>query len=105
AKKLLKGLALFPPGYTTARSIARINQAMDKFLINIETRREVEEGGYAIVGSPATVRDRLIEIVKYLGIGNLLGLFQIGTLPADLTEKNLRMFAGDVLPDLRQELP
>ncbi|MFP6613047.1 MAG: LLM class flavin-dependent oxidoreductase [Pirellulales bacterium] len=105
AKKLLKGLAVFPPGYTTARSIARINQAMDKFLINIETRREVEEGGYAIVGSPATVRDRLIEIVKYLGIGNLLGLFQIGTLPADLTEKNLRMFAGDVLPDLRQELP
>ncbi len=104
ARKLLKGLAVFPPGYTSARSIARINQAMKKFLITVETREQIEEGGFAVVGSPATVRDRLIETVKHLGIGNLLGLFQLGTLPADLTEKNLRLFASDVLPALRKEL-
>jgi hypothetical protein len=28
---------------------------------------------------------------------------QIATLPADLTEKNLRLFASDVMPYLRQQ--
>ena len=68
------------------------------------TAKQVEEGGYAIVGSPATVRDRLIEYVKKLGVGNLLGLFQLGSLPADLTKKNMTMFAQEVLPVLRKEL-
>ncbi|MEK6246679.1 MAG: LLM class flavin-dependent oxidoreductase, partial [Planctomycetales bacterium] len=103
AHKLLKGLAVFPPGYTSARSIARINQAMKKFLMNVKTRADIEEGNYAIVGSPATVRDRLSELTKHLGMGNLLGLFQLGTLPADLTKKNLTLFATEVMPALRKE--
>jgi hypothetical protein len=39
-----------------------------------------------------------------LGVGNLLGLFQLGTLPADLTRKNLTLFAKEVMPKLRAEL-
>ncbi|MEZ6113758.1 MAG: LLM class flavin-dependent oxidoreductase [Pirellulaceae bacterium] len=104
AKKLLKGLVVFPPGYTSARSIAGINKALSKFLSTVETREQVEEGGYAIVGSPATVRDRLIEYSQRLGVGNLLGLFQLGTLPADLTEKNMRLFASEVMPGVRAAL-
>jgi len=104
AEKLLKGLAVFPPGYTSARSIARINQALKKFLIEVKTRQEVEDGFYAVVGSPETVRDRLIELSGRLGFGNLLGLFQLGTLPADLTRKNMTMFAQEVMPQLRQTL-
>ncbi len=104
ARKLLKGLAVLPPGYTSVQSIAVINKAKDKFLTNVTTRKQVEEGAYAIVGSPATVRDRLIEYVKKLGVGNLLGLFQLGSLPADLTKKNMTMFAQEVLPALRKEL-
>ena len=104
AQKLLKGLVVMPPGYTSARSIARINKALDKFLMTVKTRKEVEEGMYAIVGSPATVRDKLVDTIKKLGVGNLLGLFQLGTLPADLTRKNMMMFAQQVLPSLRKEL-
>jgi alkanesulfonate monooxygenase SsuD/methylene tetrahydromethanopterin reductase-like flavin-dependent oxidoreductase (luciferase family) len=104
ARNLLKGLAVFPPGYTSAQSIAAINKAMGKFLTNITTRKEVEDGAYAIVGSPATVRDRLKEHIKKLGVGNLLGLFQLGSLPADLTKKNMTMFATEVMPSLRKEL-
>lgn len=104
AQKLLKGLVVFPPGYTSARSIARINKALDKFLMTVKTRKEVEDGMYAIVGSPATVRDKLVENIKKLGVGNLLGLFQLGTLPADLTKKNMTIFAKEVLPSLRKEL-
>jgi alkanesulfonate monooxygenase SsuD/methylene tetrahydromethanopterin reductase-like flavin-dependent oxidoreductase (luciferase family) len=100
-KKLLKGLVVLPPGYTSARSIAGIIKAAGKFLSNMETREQVEEGAYAIVGSPATVRDKLAHYSEYLGVGNLLGLFQLGTLPADLTRKNMTLFAQEVMPQLR----
>ena len=101
-EKLLKGLLVFPPGYTSAKSMIGINQALKQFLLNVETREEIDKGAYAIVGSPETVRDKLTEYAKRLGVGNLLGLFQIGTLPADLTRKNMTLFAEQVMPALRQ---
>lgn len=102
AHQLLKGLVVLPPGYTSARSLVGIHSAMKQFLINVKTRKEVEDGAYAIVGSPATVRDKLSHYAKKLGVGNLLGLFQIGTLPADLTKKNLTIFAQEVMPALQK---
>lgn len=105
AHKLLKGLAVLPPGYTSVRSVAGIHKALGQFLISVKTREEIEQGAYAIVGSPATVRDKLKHYISMLGVGNLLGLFQLGTLPADLTRKNMNLFAREVLPSLRKELP
>ncbi len=102
AQKLLKGLVVFPPGYTSPRSLVGIHQALKQFLINVKTRKEIEDGAYAIVGSPATVRDKLQHYAEKLGVGNLLGLFQIGTLPADLTKKNLTLFAQEVMPALQK---
>ena len=104
ARNLLKGLTVLPPGYTSARSIAGISRALNKFLSTLSTRQQVEEGAYAIVGSASTVRDRLSELIPKLGVGNLLGLFQLGTLPADLTQKNMHLFAEEVMPALRQSL-
>ncbi len=104
AEKLLKGLVAFPPGHTSARSIANINKALTEFLSTVKTRQEIEAGFYAVVGSPRTVRDRLAEKIKTLGVGNLLGLFQLGTLPTDLTRKSMTLFANEVLPSLRNEL-
>lgn len=104
AKNLLKGLVVLPPGYTSARSIAGINMALKKFLSSVSTRKQIEEGVYAMVGSPATVREKLAHYIKKLGVGNLLGLFQLGTLPADLTKKNMTLFATEVLPGLKQDL-
>jgi alkanesulfonate monooxygenase SsuD/methylene tetrahydromethanopterin reductase-like flavin-dependent oxidoreductase (luciferase family) len=104
ARKLLRGLAVFPPGYTSARSVAGIHRALEKFLSTVETRKQVEDGVYAVVGSPETVRDKLIEYAKRLGVGNLLGLFQLATLPADLTRKNMTLFAEQVMPAVREAL-
>jgi len=103
-RKLLKGLLAFPPGYTSARSLAGINKALRRFITNCETRQDVEEGSYAIVGSPDTVAKKLIEKAKELGVGNLLGLFQLATLPEDLTRRNMTIFAREVMPRLRAEL-
>jgi alkanesulfonate monooxygenase SsuD/methylene tetrahydromethanopterin reductase-like flavin-dependent oxidoreductase (luciferase family) len=75
------------------------------FAINLETWDEVVEGQYAIVGSPDTVYEKLVENLHRLGTGNLLGLFQLGTLPADLTRRNLELFATEVMPRLRKEFP
>ncbi len=104
AQNLLKGLVVLPPGYTSIRSIAGIHKAMGNFLSTAKTRDDIERGKYAIVGSPATVRQKIAEYAKTLGVGNLLGLFQLGTLPADLTRKNMTMFAQQVMPGLREDL-
>lgn len=98
---LLKGLVVLPPGYTSARSIAAIGKALDKFMSAAKTRQELEAGGYVVVGSPETVRDQLQERITDLGVGNLLGLFQMGTLPHDMTCRSMTMFAESVMPSLR----
>ncbi len=54
-----------------------------------------------ISGSPASVRDQLEEAVKKLRVGNLMVLLQIGSMPHELTLKNIDLFAREVLPHLR----
>ena len=71
------------------------------FALNLETWEQVVDGQYAIVGSPETVTEMLCENIERLGVGNLLGLFQLGTLPADDTRRNLELFATEVMPKLR----
>ncbi|MFQ5665715.1 MAG: LLM class flavin-dependent oxidoreductase [Candidatus Binatia bacterium] len=104
-RKLLPGIEISPPGYTTARSALKIMAARSDFMLYTETWEQIEEGGYAIVGSPATVRDKMAEMIEWLGVGNILALLQLGTLPADLTRKNMELFAHEVLPALRQLSP
>jgi alkanesulfonate monooxygenase SsuD/methylene tetrahydromethanopterin reductase-like flavin-dependent oxidoreductase (luciferase family) len=105
AHRLLDGVQLTPPGYTTARSAMRMLDAAGTFMLSVKTWDDVIEGGYAIVGSPATVTERLTHHIATLGAGNLLGLFHLGTLPHDLTVKNLELFADSVMPALRKEFP
>jgi hypothetical protein len=64
--------------------------------------RDFAERGYVIAGGPATVRDRLREeVVQGLRVGNLMVLLQIGSMPHELTLKNIDLFAREVLPALR----
>jgi hypothetical protein len=36
-----------------------------------------------------------------MGFGNIAPMLQFGTLPPELTEKNLRIFASEVIPKVR----
>jgi len=56
---------------------------------------------YQVVGSPATVADQIEAFVREFRIGNLLVMLQNGSMPRDLTEKNISLFAAEVLPRLR----
>jgi alkanesulfonate monooxygenase SsuD/methylene tetrahydromethanopterin reductase-like flavin-dependent oxidoreductase (luciferase family) len=105
ARRLLPGIAISPPGYFTPRSLPNVLRAGPTFLLNVKTWDEVVAGRYAIVGSPESVTARLTEDLARLGCGNLLGLFQIGTLPGDLTRQSMGLFAEQVMPKLRTAFP
>jgi len=104
-KRLLPGISTSPPGYTTIRSVENILKGGATFAEFLESWKDVVDGQYAIVGSPETVRDILLENIERLGVGNLLGLFQLGTLPADDTRRNLELFATEVMPALKSRYP
>ena len=55
-----------------------------------------------VVGSPKTVRDQLSRLRDETRAGKLITMLQFGTLPADLTLKNMHRFAEEILPHLRQ---
>lgn len=65
------------------------------------TYKEIVDSQVAIVGSPATVADQIEEFVREFRIGNLLVMLQNGSMPRELTEKNISLFAEQVLPRLR----
>jgi hypothetical protein len=49
------------------------------------------------------VRERLKEeVIKTLRVGNLMLLVQIGSMPHELTLKNIDLLAREVLPSLRE---
>jgi alkanesulfonate monooxygenase SsuD/methylene tetrahydromethanopterin reductase-like flavin-dependent oxidoreductase (luciferase family) len=103
AHKLLPGINISPPGYTSARSALKVLGSFGDFMLNVTTWDEIMGGDYAIVGSPATVREKMVELAGWLGVGNVLVLTQLATLPADLTRRNMDLFATEVMPALRKE--
>ena len=60
------------------------------------------ELGLFVCGGPTTVKNSFEKHWSEMRFGNLLVMCQFGTLPADLTKKNLELFARDVLPALKK---
>ena len=102
ARKLLKGIDITPPGYTSVKSAMAITKNQGKFLLSVEKWDDVEKGVYAIVGSPATVRDKLIHYQQLLGAGNILTGCQIGSLTHEQTRRSMQLLAEEVIPYVRQ---
>jgi alkanesulfonate monooxygenase SsuD/methylene tetrahydromethanopterin reductase-like flavin-dependent oxidoreductase (luciferase family) len=100
-RKLLKGILLSPPGYTSAKSAVAALKNKKFFLSEVTTWEEVERGCYAIVGSPATVRQKLGHYQKKLGAGVVLTGCQIGAAQHEKTRESMRLFASEVMPHLR----
>jgi alkanesulfonate monooxygenase SsuD/methylene tetrahydromethanopterin reductase-like flavin-dependent oxidoreductase (luciferase family) len=106
--KLIPGLTLSPPGYTSVKSALRVFKALQDgktFINGCETWDDVERGCFAIVGSPQTVAARLIEHAQEIGCGNLLGLFQLGNMPAHKARANAKLYAEAVKPLLDKAIP
>jgi alkanesulfonate monooxygenase SsuD/methylene tetrahydromethanopterin reductase-like flavin-dependent oxidoreductase (luciferase family) len=61
----------------------------------------VEKGGYVVVGSPETVRQRLEEYAQCVGFGVLVANFSVGNAPSELTRRSMTLFAQEVMSKLR----
>ena len=103
--RLLPGITISPPGYFTARSLANVVKGGPSFITNAKDWDEIIAGRFAIVGSPETVAESLSEAIGRIGAGNLLGLFQMGTLGPEATRQSMGLFASEVIPKLRAEFP
>jgi alkanesulfonate monooxygenase SsuD/methylene tetrahydromethanopterin reductase-like flavin-dependent oxidoreductase (luciferase family) len=57
--------------------------------------------GLFVCGSPATVRSAFENYWRDMRFGNLLVLCQFATLPADLTRRNMELFAREVMPAVK----
>ncbi len=90
-----------PPGYSSIASTKSLMESKFAFRKMEMTCENLLELGMVVAGSAATVREQLMAYSRNMGVGNLIAMLQMGTLPADLTEKNLRLFARDVMPYLR----
>jgi alkanesulfonate monooxygenase SsuD/methylene tetrahydromethanopterin reductase-like flavin-dependent oxidoreductase (luciferase family) len=97
------GTAFAVPGYAEPAAIEGMLRAPAGMFVQMKTAtfKQLVDSQVAIVGSPATVADQIEAFVREFRIGNLLVMLQNGSMPRDLTEKNISLFAEQVLPRLR----
>jgi alkanesulfonate monooxygenase SsuD/methylene tetrahydromethanopterin reductase-like flavin-dependent oxidoreductase (luciferase family) len=89
---------MFPPGYLSPSSAANMRTHKRSVTGAQHTVESLIENGIILCGSPETVRKKLVDSHRLLGFQNFLCLLQFATLPRDLTERNIRLFASEVLP-------
>jgi alkanesulfonate monooxygenase SsuD/methylene tetrahydromethanopterin reductase-like flavin-dependent oxidoreductase (luciferase family) len=105
-----------PPGYTSEGSQragieSQVKKAADSNVRGKSTgerfasvAREMDaivDNGYVIIGSPDEVAEQLREVATNLNVGHLMLLLQFGNMSKDLTRYNTRLFAEQVLPNLK----
>jgi alkanesulfonate monooxygenase SsuD/methylene tetrahydromethanopterin reductase-like flavin-dependent oxidoreductase (luciferase family) len=54
-----------------------------------------------ICGSPETVRQTLEHHQKDIGFNVLVAMMQIGSMPAELTRRSMKLLAEKVMPHMR----
>jgi len=91
---------LLPPGYTSRESLKNVMKAKAAIFGDTTLEKSIELG-LIVCGSPETARRALESYWKDMRFGNLLVLCQFGTLPADLTRKNMELFAREVMPAVK----
>ena len=95
----------FPAGYTSPASAARIMASKGGLGSGDADVRVLVERGYAVIGSPGTVRCKLEQYQKELGFGVLCPMFQFGSLDHEDFTASLTLFAQRVMPALRPPSP
>jgi alkanesulfonate monooxygenase SsuD/methylene tetrahydromethanopterin reductase-like flavin-dependent oxidoreductase (luciferase family) len=93
------------PGYVEPRGVETLLRDPGDLGLAAELRHatfgRLAEARSVIAGSPATVRDQIVDFVEEFRIGNLLVMLQMGGMPHELTMKNINMFADEVMPHLQ----
>jgi alkanesulfonate monooxygenase SsuD/methylene tetrahydromethanopterin reductase-like flavin-dependent oxidoreductase (luciferase family) len=97
------------PGYRTIKTIQAdvLNALSPEFqsMLSTLTWKTLVDDGYVIAGSPATVRQRMEELIKGLRVGHVFGLFHVGNMPDWKARYSSKLFAEQVMPHLRDVWP
>ena len=91
---------IFPPGYLSAKSLKNMLTHKRSVSGQEHTVDTLIEQGIILCGSPDTVRKQLVDATG-CSASRSAGVLQFATLPRDLTEKNIRLFAREVMPVLQ----
>jgi alkanesulfonate monooxygenase SsuD/methylene tetrahydromethanopterin reductase-like flavin-dependent oxidoreductase (luciferase family) len=99
-----------PPGNVDYKSLLNVLMAGRELLkfsdLSIDLKplkaKDMIEEGFVVLGSPATVREKLEAIAKRLNVGHLMVVLQFGSMPQGQAEKNIELFAREVLPHLQK---
>ena len=99
-----------PPGYTDYKSLLNFFMAGPNLLqfSDLATQlkplkaKDMNEKGFVVIGSPATVREQLTEMAKRLNVGHLMTVLQFGSMPHAQAKKNIELFGREVLPHLQK---
>jgi len=95
------------PGHQDYRSLVNsvknLNPMLNEMIGKIPDwkYKDFVDNGFVISGSPRTVTQKLAEAVKNLRVGNLMVLLHIGSMPHELTLKNVELFCREVFPHFR----
>ena len=98
-----------PPGYRTIKTLKAgvlsqlTESAMSKF--PTLTWKDLVDDRYIIAGSPATVRDQMVEMIQGLHVGHVFCLLHNGNMPDWKTRHSSKLFAERVMPHLRDLWP
>src|SRR5262249_39205482 len=92
---------LFPPGYLSAKSLKNMRSHKRSVAGQVHTVDTLIEQCIILCVSPDPGRKQLVYSHRLLGFEKFLAMLQFATLPRDLTEKNIRLFAREVLPALQ----
>jgi alkanesulfonate monooxygenase SsuD/methylene tetrahydromethanopterin reductase-like flavin-dependent oxidoreductase (luciferase family) len=99
---------LAPPGYSDYKSLLNLFKSgmlgkYADYTVDLKPLRakDMIREGFVVIGSPATVRDQLLDMSKRLHIGHLMTVLQFGSMPHELAMRNIELFGREVLPHLQ----
>ena len=92
---------LMPPGYTSIGSMKNFIRSRSALGGGKLTAEALIETGTALIGSPRTVLAGIQRMRERTGFGILVALLQFGILSDELTQRNMDLFAAEVMPHLR----
>src|SRR5262249_52467973 len=86
---------LLPPGYTSNASLKatmKLRTSLGSRPRN-QTIDELVANGTAVIGSAATVRDRIARMREQTGLNLLVTMLQFGVMSDELARRNMELFA------------
>jgi alkanesulfonate monooxygenase SsuD/methylene tetrahydromethanopterin reductase-like flavin-dependent oxidoreductase (luciferase family) len=91
----------YPSGYLGEASAARIMASKSGLGTSATTGEFLMDSGFAMVGSPDTIAEKLTQYQSEIGFGTMMGMFQFGSMGKDEFESSVNLFADKVLPRLK----